>query len=84
MSIKVIAVLLHLFSSVLAFVTSETQTRKIINSTKKQNAINVYVMIVGGIIASGGTALIFVNIKKGTKQITDKVVDNNRMLKEKM
>jgi hypothetical protein len=77
---KYLIVALQVFNAVFAFTTSEAQTKRIMDNVKKQNVINASIMIIGGIIAAGGTVLIFKNIKKGTKQITNKVVENNGLL----
>lgn len=80
MSIKVLAVLLHVISSGIALVTSETQTRRIIRATKKYEMISLGIKGVGLIIAGGGTLIILKKLANGLKVIKD----NNFLLRNKI
>jgi methyl coenzyme M reductase subunit D len=77
MSVKAVAIILHFISSTIAFVVSETQTRRIIKSTRTENLINCIIMVTGGVIALVGTLSIMKVVKKGARQVEE----NNHMLR---
>jgi hypothetical protein len=75
--VGILAVVLHLISSGLAFITSQVQTRKIIKDSRRQNIINASIMIGGGAIALIGTSTIMKVVKRGAKQVEE----NNKILR---
>jgi uncharacterized membrane protein YdcZ (DUF606 family) len=77
MGIRVLAILLHIMSSGLALVVSESQTQRILKVVRSYNMALIIPFVVGAIVAPIGTIVILKKVNKGIQ----KIQENNQMLK---
>lgn len=79
-TMQFICITLQIFNGMLAFVTSQMQTRRIVKTIKANN-LPQWILMGGGLVAAiVGTFIIFNQARKGIQQIDE----NNQILRSKL